>query len=381
MEIEEAAGEEPSTGGIKLFTLADKAEAFIRPACLSPLPNSTRRQLVERFGKPSLPCTSAPYLDQVLRPRLPVPVRARDNELAKIQAMSLDGMFPLCRLLNDAHSGELHLPEIALDAVQTSIRLLGSVTAHRNRLRRTSALQSLNRGIVDMAEEDSIFKDAGLRLFGEGFSEKAKKRDDELRGAGQGSAATSSGGQAQSAERRVTSVVFFPRAKTQNGKHRHFSGSGRGRTKVRTLPSGDVVQVRQDAEMTGRTTMCQVTESPDTILQPEIKFPIVTQPNPVVLSVENGCGGHQTRECISFPCGKGETVSEKLANDHLGSMGPELCERLRDRLAGAAITDSNSKRSNWRSQRQKQTASHRKWRALCRRRRLSEISMPTNEMC
>ena len=59
MEVEEAAGGEPSTEGIKLFTLADKAEAFIRPACLSPapLPNSTRRQLVERFGKPSLPCT------------------------------------------------------------------------------------------------------------------------------------------------------------------------------------------------------------------------------------------------------------------------------------------------------------------------------------
>ena len=36
MEVEEVAGEEPSTGGIKLFTLADKAEAFIRPACLSP---------------------------------------------------------------------------------------------------------------------------------------------------------------------------------------------------------------------------------------------------------------------------------------------------------------------------------------------------------
>ena len=95
--------------------------------------------------------------------------------------MSLDGMFPLCRLLNDAHRGELHLPEIALDAVQTSICLLASVTAHCNSLRRTSALQSLNPGIVGMPEEDSIFKDAGLRLFGEGFSEKAKKRDDELR--------------------------------------------------------------------------------------------------------------------------------------------------------------------------------------------------------
>ena len=94
--------------------------------------------------------------------------------------LPLDGMFPLCRLLNDAHSGKLHLRDIALDAVQTSIRLLGSVTTHCNRLRRTSALQNLNRGIVDVAEEDSIFKNAGIRLFGEGFSEKAKKRDDEL---------------------------------------------------------------------------------------------------------------------------------------------------------------------------------------------------------
>ena len=97
MEVEERerAAEEPSTQGIKLFTLADKADAFIRPAYLSPLPNSTKRQLVECFGKPSLPCTSAPYLDKVLRPRLPAPVRARDNKLAKIQAMSLDGILPL----------------------------------------------------------------------------------------------------------------------------------------------------------------------------------------------------------------------------------------------------------------------------------------------
>ena len=64
-----------------------------------------------------------------------------------------------------------------------------------------------------------------------------------------------------------------------------------------------------------------------------------------MLSVKNGCGGHQTRECISFPCGKGEAVSEKLANDHLGSIGSELCERLRDQLSGVAIADSNAKRA------------------------------------
>ena len=97
--------------------------------------------------------------------------------------------------------------------------------------------------------------------------------------------------------------------------------------------------------MTGRTT----TPRGDGVTRHNFatgnKISYCNSTNSVVLSVENGCGGHQTRECISFPCGKGEAVSEKLANDHLGSMGPELCERLRDRLGGAAITDSNAKRT------------------------------------
>ena len=32
-----------------------------------------------------------------------------------------------------------------------------------------------------MADEDEIFQDAGRKLFGEGFTKKAKKRDDELK--------------------------------------------------------------------------------------------------------------------------------------------------------------------------------------------------------
>ena len=219
MEVEEA-GEELDAEGSKLFAIVDEAEAIIRPACLSPLRNFARRQLVQRFGKPGIACTSAPYLDKVLRSRLPAPVRARDNELAKIQAMSLDGMIPLCRVLNDALRGEINIPGGVMEAIQTSIRLLGSTTAHVNRLRRTSVLQSLNPGIVEMAEEDSIFVDAGTRLFGEGFSEKAKKRDDELKALDRinkrQSQPTSSG---------------FHRPRTQPGKQRfnHSNGSGRGK--------------------------------------------------------------------------------------------------------------------------------------------------------
>ena len=32
-----------------------------------------------------------------------------------------------------------------------------------------------------MADEDEIFQDAGRKLFGEGFTKKAKERDDELK--------------------------------------------------------------------------------------------------------------------------------------------------------------------------------------------------------
>ena len=92
--------------------------------------------------------------------------------------------------------------------------------------------------------------------------------------------------------------------------------------------------------MTGRTT----TPRGDGVTRHNFatgnKISYCNSTNSVVLSVENGCGGHQTRECISFPCGKGEAVSEKLANDHLGSMGPELCERLYeiDRVAQPSQT-------------------------------------------
>ena len=130
--------------------------------------------------------------------------------------------------------------------------------------------------------------------------------------------------------------------------------------------------------MTGRTT----TPRGDGVTRHNFatgnKISYCNSTNSVVLSVENGCGGHQTRECISFPCGKGEAVSEKLANDHLGSMGPELCERLRDRLGGAAITDSNAKRTVF--SKTEADCLSQEVESLVQKEAISEISMPTNEM-
>ena len=123
--------------------------------------------------------------------------------------------------------------------MQTSTRLLGSNTTHCNHLRRTSDLQSLNPGIGDITEEDSIFNDAGICFFGEGFTEKTKKREHGLRALDKVSGKVRGNSWTRL---RATAVVlcterrppcpkrrFFPRAKTQNGKHIHFRGSGRQR--------------------------------------------------------------------------------------------------------------------------------------------------------
>ena len=86
--------------------------------------------------------------------------------------------FGLQNLPSD--SGQLSAADY-LEMVRTSARLLGNLSAFCSRLRRSSVLQSVNSRIVDMADEDEIFQDAGRKLFGEGFTKKAKVRDDELK--------------------------------------------------------------------------------------------------------------------------------------------------------------------------------------------------------
>ena len=106
--------------------------------------------------------------------------------------------------------------------------------------------------------------------------------------------------QAQSAERRVTSVVFS-QGKNPERETPPLQWQRQRETKVRTLPSGDVVQERQDAEMTGRTTTSRGDGVTRHNFATRNKISYCNSTNSVVLSVENGRGGHQTRECISSP--------------------------------------------------------------------------------
>ena len=65
----------------------------------------------------------------------------------------------------------------ALEAAQTALKLLGNASANISREHRKNAIQSMNaQQLVDMAEDDTIFKDAAPSLFGEGFCKKAKRQ-------------------------------------------------------------------------------------------------------------------------------------------------------------------------------------------------------------
>ena len=124
--------------------------------------------------------------------------------------------------INEANSdsGQLSAADY-LEMVRTSARLLGNLSAFCSRLRRSSVLQSVNSRIVDMADEDEIFQDAGRKLFGEGFTKKAKERDDELK-----SLAAQLVGDRRKAP---TSRPFFPRQSSHNGKHRQGFKANRGK--------------------------------------------------------------------------------------------------------------------------------------------------------
>lgn len=219
--LDEDGEGEHDARGIKLFATSDRTESFLRPPFSVPLANATRRQLKERYGMPSLPFTSSPHLDKVLKSRVSSTVKSHDKEIAKIQALALDAVGPLTRIVEDACDGSLSAKD-NLDAAQTALRLLGNCAAHCNRARRTAILQALNPRIVDMAEEDALYRDAGLSLFGEGFCRKAKERDDEMKALNSFSA---TGGQPRRTEKASTSSVspFFPGHEGRRGKHRPFS--------------------------------------------------------------------------------------------------------------------------------------------------------------
>ena len=87
---------------------------------------------------------------------------------------------PLTHILEEAAKGEL-TQNTALEAAHTALKLLGNASVHVSRERKKNALQNMNSWLLDMADDDIVFKSAALALFGEGFCKRANERDEEFK--------------------------------------------------------------------------------------------------------------------------------------------------------------------------------------------------------
>ena len=81
-----------------------------------------------------------------------------------------DAMRPFAYIVEAAAKGKLN-QENTVVAVQTAPRLKFS----------DDLMSNSNPNLTDMAEEDKRFVEAAPNIFGDGFSEKAKERDDKLK--------------------------------------------------------------------------------------------------------------------------------------------------------------------------------------------------------
>jgi len=215
---------EQDTKGVKLFSLSESSKAFLEPVFTSAIPNTTRRQLKDKFGAPNTAFTATPSLDKVLKSRVSANVKGRDKDLARLQSLALDAVGPITAIIEGACDGSL-TPANNLEAAKTALRFLGNFSMACNRERRTNVLAELNPRIVDMAEEDELFKDAEHTLFGTNFCQKAKERDDQLK-ALNGMSKTAS-----TSTKPASKKPFFQRGSFQDRKDRRNNPSNRGKSR------------------------------------------------------------------------------------------------------------------------------------------------------
>ena len=173
----------------KSFKLSDRTTSFLSETFSTAATNTVRRQWRDRFGHPQSEVTSPPFMDKLVKSRLHPATKSRDRQLSKEQALLLDAAGPLTYVLEEAVRGTLTLDE-SIAACEQSLMFIGNASSHLNRERRKNAITCMNKALVDMADDDTIFKTAAPALFGDGFSKKAKERSDELKCLSQAANAT-----------------------------------------------------------------------------------------------------------------------------------------------------------------------------------------------
>ena len=215
-------------GGVKLFKVSQKTETFLKTSFSTAAPNQVRRQWRDKFGAPNTTYTACPSMDKIVKGRLSAATKSRDKQLARQQALLLDAVGPITYILEEATKGQL-TQKSAMEAAQTALKLMGNASMQANRERRKNAIQCMNPRLGDMAEDDELYKAAAPALFGEGFSKKAKERDDELKCLNHATGKSSSG----PGRYGNRDTQFFRRGHSHNPQFHgsgqsHFRGRGRG---------------------------------------------------------------------------------------------------------------------------------------------------------
>ena len=144
-----------------------------------PIKNEKRKSITNKYPLPSCDYAHTPNLDDDISCIVPKSAKTYDRYLSKLQQFSLDALGPMVWLHEQMLSeGEVD-PTKAKEAVEASIALLGSATAHFSMERRKSVMKHMNKDLRPLCE--GKFPKRGPHLFGEDFGFKAKKMADNIR--------------------------------------------------------------------------------------------------------------------------------------------------------------------------------------------------------
>ena len=172
----------PKDKKAKTFVVSSPTKAFLQSAfCLpKPLTNSTRRNLLEKFGLPEGNEARCPKLDPIIKGELPKEAIDTDKKLSRLQNLALDATGPLVHALEELSTKDTPDADVVLQGIQEALVLLGNASCHISGERRSRALTKLNPDLKSMAEEED-YSDAQPFLFGKGFEQKAKERAEALK--------------------------------------------------------------------------------------------------------------------------------------------------------------------------------------------------------
>ena len=173
----------PKDKKAKTFIVSSPTKAFLQSAfCLpKPLTNSTRRNLLEKFGLPEGNEARCPKLDPIIKGELPKKAIDTDKKLSRLQNLALDATGPLVHALEELSMKDTPDADVVLQGIQEALVLLGNASCRISGEQRSRALTKLNPDLKSLAEEED-YSDAQPFLFGKGFEQKAKERAEASEG-------------------------------------------------------------------------------------------------------------------------------------------------------------------------------------------------------